>query len=207
MKYFTTQQHKKFWKERKIDWSKHYLATWNHPHRKLIDYALKSFYWISLWEVGCGPAPNLAHILHNGAQGKQLGGSDVNSDAIELARKTFTGGKFHVESSDDLLLSDKSVDVVLSDAHLLYYGPFKIKKVIKEMTRVARSRIVLCELYEKSWWKRLWLLITTGYNAHDYQTLLEDAGCYNIQLVKIPPEYWEGMPWQPYGYIVIANVI
>lgn len=210
----TTTTQKKFWQNRKIDWDKQYLATWDHPHRELIMRALSAFDWVSLWEVGCGPGANLVRIAktlpitpiqkRHGA--RQLGGSDINPEAIALAKKTFEKGLFHVEAVDDLLLSDDSVDVVLSDATLIYYGPEKIDKAVGEMVRIARLGIVLCEFHGTSWWKRLWLRLTTGYNAYNYQELLEKHGCRNIQIVKIPPQFWDGFPWQPWGHIVIAQV-
>lgn len=202
----TTNVHKKYWSGRKIDWDKHYTATWNHPHRTLIMEALRIIPWVSLWEVGCGSGPNLVRIIKEGFQGRQLGGSDINADAIEAAAKTFKGGKFHVEPSDDMLLSDQAVDVILSDAHLIYVGPFKIKKVLSEMVRIGRNNIILCEFHEKSWLKRWMFRLKTGYNAHDYKKLLTDLGCYDIRIVKIPTEFWPGTPWQEWGHIIMAKL-
>jgi len=202
----STQQHKDYWANRKIDWNQSYLSTWNHPHRQLIVAALKSIGWTSLWEVGCACGPNLVKITKE-FQGKQLGGSDVNPDAIALAEETFKGARFHVESAEDLLLSDKSVDVVLSDASLIYIGPQKIHKVMNELTRISRNHILLCELHCTSWWKRFMYRIKTGYNMYDYEKLLKEYGCYNVQIVKIPKEYWPGTPWEEHGYIILANVI
>ena len=202
----TTSQHKRFWERRKIDWSAHYTATWDHPHRTLIMYALQSFPWVSLWEVGCGSGPNLVRIIKHGFQGRQLGGSDVNSDAIETARKTFKGGKFHCESSEDMLLSDRAVDVMLSDAHLIYIGPFKIKKVLGEMIRITRNNLVLCEFHSTSWLKRWLFRLKTGYNAYDYRKLLEELGCYDIKIVKIPKEFWPGEPWEKMGHIISCKI-
>lgn len=201
----TTNKHKRYWQERKIDWQTSYLDTWNHPHREIILAALNSFRWYSLWEVGCGPGANLVKILKS-LPDRQLGGSDLNADAIALAQKTFAGGKFNVESVEDLLLSDDAVDVVLSDATLIYIGPTKIKKVLHELTRVARNHIVLCEFHSANPFKRWWFRWKTGYNAYNYRKLLEDAGCYNIQMVKIPPEYWPGYPWEKFGYVIIARL-
>lgn len=204
----TTNSHKQFWSKRKIDWRKEYLDTWNHPHRQLIMWVLQSFPWYSLWEVGCGPGANLLRILKTPElQGRQLGGSDVNEEAIELARSTFIGGKFHVESTENLLLSDKAVDVILSDASLIYISPLKIDKALDEITRVARSRIVLCEFHSTSFWKRWWFRWKTGYNAYDYQKLLEKHGCYDIQMIKITKEFWDGTPWTDWGYIITAKII
>lgn len=201
----TTSGHRDWWAKRKIDWDKHYLQTWNHPHRQLIVWALESFQWTSLWEVGCGPGPNLVRISKE-MPGHQLGGCDVNPEAIDLARKTFVGAKFMVNPADDILLSDNSVDVVLSDATLIYTGPTKIRKTIKELVRIARSHIVLCEFHGGTWLQRFWLRIRNGYNAYDYIKLLEEAGCYDVRMVKIPKEYWQGFPWQPWGTILIARV-
>lgn len=201
----TTNQHKKFWKERKIDWNTSYLATWDHPHRGLLTRVLSTFPWVSLWEVGCGPGANLVRITKE-IPGRQLGGSDINPEAIALAEKTFKGGKFHVESSEDMLLSDGAVDVVLSDANLIYIGPTKIQKVLKEMVRIGRNNIVLCEFYSKSWWKRFLFRWKTGYNAYNYPEELKKAGCYDIQMFKIPKEFWAGTPWEEWGYIITAKL-
>lgn len=201
----TTEQHKKFWEERKIDWNKDYASTWNHPHRTLIAAALHSFFWVSLWEVGVGAGANLIRIVRE-FKGKQLGGSDINADAIAECQKIFPNGKFHVESAEDMLLSDKAVDVLLSDAALIYIDPKKIDKVIREMTRSARVRIVLCEFHSKNWLKRMMFRWKSGYHSYNYYKLLKKHGCYDIQIIKIPKEYWPGTPWEEWGYIIMAKV-
>jgi len=205
----TTKDHIKYWKDRKINWAEHYTATWNHPHREIIMQALLSFPWFSLWEVGVASGPNLIRIIKE-LPGRQLGGSDVNADAIEEARKTFVGGKFQVGSVEDILLSDKSVDVMLSDATLIYIDPSKIDKAIKEMIRATRGHLVLCEFHSTSLWKRWLLRLKTGYNAYDYQKLLEKHGAYDIQKVKIPPAYWPGCKpgdgWHDFGYVIMCKL-
>ena len=210
----TTNQHKKYWRDRKINWLDSYLngidpATnrpmWDHPHRQMIVWALQSFNWISLWEVGCGAGANLVKIT-NSFKGKMLGGSDINADAIETARKVFNGARFHVESTDDLLMSNDSVDVVLSDASLIYIGKDKIDQAMHEITRTARNHVILCEFHGNSWWKRFWFKLKTGYNAYNYKDLLEKHGCYDISIIKIPEDMWPGFPWNKWGYIIIAKV-
>ena len=207
MRLKSTNQHKKFWATRKIDWDKEYLQTFSHPHRQLIVWAMQSIPWVSLWEVGCGPGANLVRLVKSGFTDRQLGGSDVNPEAIELATKTFKGGKFRVESVEDLLLSDKAVDVVLSDAALIYIGPTKIKQAVGEMVRIARNNLVLCEFHSTSWLQRLLFRWKTGYNAYNYQQLLEEAGCYDIRMAKITKEFWDGEPWTKFGYIIICKVL
>lgn len=205
MRKFNTKRHKKYWAERKIDWDQAYTSTWDHPHRKYIVEALKSFRWFSLWEVGCASGPNLIKIAKE-LPNRQLGGSDVSADAIETARKTFVGGRFKVESVEDMLLSDDSVDVVLSDATLIYIDPSKIDKAMHEITRVARERILLCEFHSKSWWKRWKWRLKSGYNAYDYEKLLEKHGCYDIKMWKIPESVWGGEGWGKFGYIIMARI-
>lgn len=200
----TTKDHREYWKNRKIDWDQAYLSTWDHPHRQLIIWALKTFNWLSLWEIGCGPGANLMKIAKE-IPNRQLGGSDINEDAIELARKTFVNGHFRVESVEDLLLSDRACDVILSDATLIYIGPDKIKSTINELKRITRERIVFCELHSNNWWKRWVYRYKTGYNVYNYKKLLENAGFYDVQIAKIPKEYWPGTPWETFGYIIMAK--
>lgn len=207
---FLTSRQKKFWTERKIDWEKEYLSTWDHPHRALIISALKSIHWMSLWEVGCGAGANLVRIVKefnpSPENPRQLGGSDVNKDAIAVAAKTLVGARLKVEGIEDILLSDGATDVVLSDAALIYIGPNKIKKALKEMIRVSRSYILLCEFHGTSLWKRWFLRFKTGYNAYDYEKLLEEQGCYDIQKIKMPRQLWDGFPWSVWGYVILAKV-
>ena len=210
----TTKQHKEYWANRKINWMESYVTgidpatntpMWNHPHRQLLIWVLKSIPWVSLWEVGCGGGANLVKISKE-FKGIQLGGSDISEDAIKVAQTLFEGARFHVESTEDLLLSDNSVDVVLSDASLIYIGPEKIDKAIHELVRVARSHILLCEFHSTSWWERLKFRFKTGYNAYNYRELLEKHGCHDINIVKIPKDFWPGFPWEKMGYIISAKI-
>lgn len=202
----STKKHKKYWANRKIDWQKAYLETWNHPHRFVISNLLKMVPWLSLVEVGCGPGPNLVNIVKT-IQNRQVGGIDINPEAIELARKTFPGGMFKVGTGDDVMLSDKSTDVVLSDMHLIYVGPREIKKYLGEIKRIARNYVVLSEFHSTSFWQRLWVRLTTGYNAHNYKKLLDKMGFYDVMMYKMKPEDWPGGGMQEkIGYIILARV-
>lgn len=203
---YTTKQHKSWWENRRIDWKTSYLDTWNHPHRSRITEALASFSWLSLIEIGCGPGPNLINIL-NKFKNKQLGGVDVNKDAIELAKKAFTDGLFKVCAGNDVMLSDKSTDVSLTDMMLIYVGRTKIDSYIEELKRITRNHVVLCEFHSTSPLKRLWLKILSGYNAYDYKKLLAKHGFFDIMSYKLTPEDWpEGTHQGEFGYIFVARV-
>lgn len=186
----TTEQHSEYWKRRKIDWIKSYTDTWNHPHRNLIVWMLKSIPFYSLWEVGCGGGANLVKLVKE-LPNRQYGGSDVSADAIKACQTVMRGGMFHVESGDNLLMSDKSVDVILSDMCLIYVDPFKIRRYLKEFKRVGRNYVVLCEFHSDSWWKRLKARFG-GYHVYNYRKLLEGMGYYDIMVQHIPEDLWPG---------------
>lgn len=186
----TTKQQSNYWKNRKIDWKTHYTDSADHPHRDLIVWMLASIPFTSLWEVGVGGGANLVAIVKK-LKNKQLGGSDVNADAIAQCQKVFQNGLFHVEPGNDLLMSDKSVDIILSDATLIYVDPLQIDSYLKEFKRVARSYVVLCEFHSRSWWKRQ-LARFRGYHVYDYRKRMEKLGYFDIMVQHIPEKYWPG---------------
>lgn len=214
LKFFrSTNHHKKYWRERRIDWKQSYTSTWNHPHRALISAVLKTFNWLSLIEIGCGSGANLINIIKT-FPGRQVGGVDINPDAIEQATKTFNGGYFKVGSGDDIMMSDDSTDCVLSDMCLIYVGPKEIKKYLNEMKRIGRHHIVLCEFHSDSWWNRMALRFNSGYYAYNYDKLLKKLGYYDIIKLKLRPEDWPeedgtpgGEPQKTFCYIIKARII
>jgi len=201
----TTKYYSNYWKNRKIDWQKSY-QNFDHPHRFLISAVLKSLDWLSLIEIGCGGCANLINIVKC-VPGKQVGGVDVNPEAIKLANETFRGGLFKVNSADNIMLSDKSTDCTLSDMMYIYVTPRDINKYIKELKRITRKYVILCEFHSTNWWNRLALRFNSGYNAYNYQKLLGKFGFYDIALYKVPPEAWPGgEPQKTFCYIIVAKV-
>lgn len=186
----TTRKHSSYWKNRKIDWAQAYQSTWDHPHRSIIVWMLKSIPFISLWEIGVGGGANLIKVAKE-LPGKQMGGSDISEDAVTLCRATFQGGLFHVEQGNNLMMSDKSADVLLSDMTLIYVDPFSIDSYLREMKRVGRFFVVLCEFHSPSWWKRQKARLQ-GYHVYDYRKRLEKQGFYDIMIQHIPEEFWPG---------------
>ncbi len=203
----STNQHKEYWAKRKIDWNQAYTSTADHPHRELIIQVLKEFAFMSLFEMGCASGPNLLRIQKEWS-GLLLGGIDINEDAIAEAKRVLPRHKsrFMVEDVTDPYMSDKSVDMILTDMVLIYVGKDKIDFTLSEIKRIARTGAVFCEFHHPSFLKRLGLKLTSGYNAHDYKKLLKKHGFWDIQIRKIPPEYWEnGEPQKTYGYIISAR--
>lgn len=201
----STKQHSKYWKERKIDWKQAYLSTWDHPHRNLIVWMLKSIPFYSLWEVGCGAGANLVRIIKE-MPNVQLGGSDISEDAINVCRETFKGGLFHTESGDNLLMSDKSVDVMLTDMCLIYVDPLRIRDYLREFKRVGRIAVVMVEFHSPSFWKRFKARLG-GYHVYNYRKLLEEEGFYEVMIQKIPNELWPGTDNNTeFRYIITAKI-
>lgn len=206
MKLFNgTNKWRAWWKKRKIDWNQHYMTP-NHPHRHLITEVLKTLAWGCLIEVGVGAGANLVNILKS-IPNRQVGGIDINEDAIDACSKTFTHGIFKVCSGDDMMFSDKAANIILTDMMLIYVTPFKIKKYLREFKRVATNYVVLCELHSDKWYERLAIKWKDGYNVYDYRKLLEKNGYYDINLYKMPKNFWpESDLQQKYCTIIVARV-
>ena len=199
------QKHRRFWKNRKIDWKKSYFNT-GHPHRGVLLRVLGKFQFQSLLEVGCGAGANLANIQAN--FNTQVGGVDINPDAIKEAKKELPNAyQLSVGEATALFFSDKSVDVILTDMCLIYLDNKAIKKAMKEIARVARNGVIFCEFHSHSWWKRLLLRLSSGYFAHNYKKRMEALGYYDICFYKITDEMWPGgEPQKTFGYIITGRI-
>lgn len=204
----TTGYWKTWWANRKIDWGQSYGHGKDavlHPHRNMVVQAFKKRPFGSVCEIGCAAGANLLRLAH-AFPGIEVGGVDVSRDAIQTVLKYFPKGVFDVRSAEDLFFSEKSVDMVLSDAVLIYLDRRAVRNALREMKRIGRKGIVLVELHEPSWFKRLAIKWFSGYNAYDYRKLLKEIGFHDIELVKIPKETWPGKPWEDWGYVITANV-
>src|SRR3990167_683161 len=201
----TTKQWSNWWKNRHINWKEQYIDTTDHPHRGLLLKALESMKWFSLFEIGTGAGANLINIVRHFKK-VQVGGIDINKDAIETAKHYLQGALLKVGSAEDIMFSDNSVDVILTDMSLMYISPLEIDKVIKEMKRIGRNYVVLCELTSHSWWEQLKFFWSSGYHAHNYKKLLEKHEFWDIMEYKLPKEAWPGGDQEKIGYIIIARI-
>ena len=199
----STNKHIKYWKDRQIDWKQAYFTP-EHPHRELIVKELSKLNFGSLLEVGCAVGANLYRV-HQHWPGVMLGGLDVNKEAIEVGKVLNPYVHIWQEgTADDLFFSDKSSDIILTDACMIYLSPIRVKKALQEFRRVGRKYLVMCEFNSTKLWERLGVAMA-GYYAYDWKKLLTKYGFYGIQIKKIPPEVW-GYPWNKYGYIIVAKI-
>lgn len=204
----TTKQWSRFWKNRKIDWDAAYGSgkeAVEHPHRKLIIKAIRDLGVSTLMEIGCGAGVNLVNIRRYYPQ-MQVGGVDVNEEAIETAKRLIPNGILDARSADDLFFDRKSVDCTLSDMCQIYFSPLRIGKVLKEIKRVTGRYVIFIEFHSTSWLKRLALWLATGYFSYDYKKLLLKHDFHDIELRKLKESDWPGgEPQKTFGYIITAR--
>lgn len=129
------------------------METTGHPHRHQIVEAVSSFPVLdSVLEVGCASGANLVN-LRKCLPGTHLIGIDINRHAIAAACRHFSERRdnnicLHVGRADSLTnVPNASVDLVLSDAVLMFIAPDRIHNVLVEFARVARHGMVLNEYH------------------------------------------------------------
>lgn len=205
----SSQTHKKWWKARMEDWNQAYLSTADHPHRQMIMDKLRKTRFQSLLEVGCNAGPNLLNIAKKYPL-SELGGLDINAGSIEMARNRLPKNVVVLEvgSADSLPFSDKSVDIILTDATLIYIDNKEMDKVMKEIVRVVRNNVIFFEAHSESAWERFKIRRQhKNYYIHDYYALLEKYGFWDIEITKMPPKLWENSRlWENWGCLISARI-
>ena len=200
---YSTRGYKKLWlKKNDPEYWVNYAKTANDPHRVLICSALKNLNWQSLFEVGCGSGPNLIAITRH-FKGRQVGGSDINPVALKVASGFFKNIMLRESSSERILMSDKSTDISLSDMHLIYIGPMKIKQHLKELKRITRKHLILYEYHSESWIDRWRLRIFSGRHAYNYKKLLDKLGYYDIRIYKVKIDELDNDA--KFRFLILAN--
>jgi len=206
-----TKYFKKYWQTRKMDWSKNFDP--DHPHRQRIIEAISMFRFRSILEVGCGVGPNLYKIKQVFSHA-DVGGLDWNADAIEEAkRKLPRASILQVGEANDIYISDKGSDLLLSDMCYIYLDKKNFRKAIDEAKRVARVGVIFCEFHSANWFKRLYLKMISGYNAYDYRKELRRVGFNDIKIYKLTDEDWPSNtprfprinPQKVFGSIITAR--
>lgn len=156
VKVFGTKFAEAIWRTRhlyKKGWSREYLFSVNHPHREQIVEEISSFYpFENVLEVGCSSGPNLL-LLNSKFPKAAMYGIDINPDAIRtltnyVREKNISNISCFVGKADNLkMFPDKCVDVVFTDAVLMFIGADKIDRVIGEIGRVAKCGMVFNEFH------------------------------------------------------------
>ena len=183
---------RKYWKGRKLGWRQAYTDV-NHPHRQVIIDKLKGFgVFRSILEVGCAAGANL-YKIKQAFPGADVGGLDWSAEAIEEAKRLLPKASvLQVGEAQDIYISNKGTDILLSDMCYIYLDKKNFRSALKEAKRVTRVGVIFCEFNATSWFKRTGIKMLTGYNAYDYRKELERAGFYDIEIQKLTTAEWPG---------------
>lgn len=189
----------------RIGWAENYLKSVDHYHRKQIVCAFEKFKNIkSILEVGCGSAPNLINLRQQFPKARLLG-IDINPRAIEVAKNYFYSKKtknveLKVGNIDKIKVLTKSIDIVLSDAVLMYIPPDRILKVLKELCRIANKGLIFNEYNKRGLGKEGYF--NGGCWVYDFKFLLKKLlPKSNIKLLKSSMSKQKGA-WEMYGRLI-----
>src|SRR3990167_707145 len=175
-------------------WSKQdeYKLEATHPHRQLILDELKKLEpFAGVLEVGCDIGQNLYLVGINYPE-TQLAGVDVNARAIESAQVVLPKAIFKIGNATELPFEDKSFDVLIYDAVLMYVKD--IDKALSEAQRVARKAIIIVD-----WESKKGKLI--GHSiARNYPEILKIEG------LKLTEMQWPNEKWIKYGRLYVYRL-
>lgn len=203
-----------FWRFRhffdRSNWPEKYISeeSLKHPHRKLLmDIIFKYAPFESVFEIGCASGPNL-YLLAKKFPGAEILGSDISQNAVDFGKKWFEkqnikNVKLFQSYAENSFKNfpDKSIDIIITDAALIYLNSDKLEKMIKEMTRVGRKALVFNEQHTDTA-----LPISDGHWIHNYKSLLKKfVSDDKIKFTKIPEDFYGGN-WAKYGYIIEVNI-
>jgi SAM-dependent methyltransferase len=155
----------------------------------------------SVLEIGCGCGANL-EVIARRAPLLRLVGVDISPASIAVGRERFAelglGGITLIEGQADNLsaFADASIDVVFTDAMLLYIAPDKIYICIEEMRRIARRAIIFLEMHLDG-------IGSDGFYTRDgfvrdYRELCKQLS-NDIKLTHMPTEKRPAGRWPNYG--------
>lgn len=186
------------------------MERWSgQPHRRLLlDQILSYAPFETVLEKGCSAGPNL-YLCASALPSARVFGVDLDRSDIETGRKYFqqsgmTNVFLSLGKADRLeQFGDKSVDVVFTDATLMFVGPDKVQGAIREAVRVARKAVIFNE------WHHLGngSFYLYAHWVHNFQQLLaKHVPPDRIKIIKLPEEAWEDANWRRYGYTVKADL-
>ena len=115
-----------------------------HFHRQIILDELNKIQFDTLLEVGCGEGTNMFYIRRDFPDAK-ITGLDNDISRIVMCEEQFGRDYCQVGNAVALPYKDKSFDIILFDAVLMYLSPEDIEKALAEAYRVAKKAVVVCD--------------------------------------------------------------
>ncbi len=215
-KYLRRNRLDKWWSKEGDSLGEGYWDSIGHPHRSFLVERIAAFSPISsVLEIGCASGPNL-YLLAKRFPESEIMGIDIRPHAVQdgnegFAREGITNVKLSVGRAEDLSqFKDKSVDVVFTDAILIYVRRAAILRVIKQMLRIPRKRTALveCHDFERQLGDRQGLgVFNRGLWIRDYMTLLKQfVPEEQIRVTKITKEVWPDDGWGKNGAVIEVTI-
>ena len=187
-------------------WIAGYCDSIDHYHRRQIVSAIKSFSDIdSVLEIGCNSGPNI-FLIQKEIQNINIYGIDINKRAVQYGKdvaknRGINNVSFFYGRADDLSQFEaNSIDVVLSDAVLMFVGPKKIGQVFSEIRRVVRKGIVLNEYHSLNPPEGYYL---DGRWVYNYKELLE--AYFPSAELSFEKSAFSGAEWDTYGTLIVVK--
>lgn len=199
------------WGKGKDNWVRGYWDSREHSHRSFLMERISKFSPSSVLEIGSNCGPNL-YILAKRFPDAEIRGVDINTEAVQkgnewFAQENISNVELSVGKADDLRqFQDKHFDVVFTDAVLIYVGPDKIERVMKEMLRVACKALIFLEWHDfesssnplgtyVGHWKRDYVAVLRKFLPED-----------RVRVTKLPKELWADQKWQKWGAVIEATI-
>lgn len=204
---FGTRIQEWIWRARHLykgrDWAKDYLRSTDHPHRKQIIEAVWSFYpFETVLEVGCSSGPNLI-LLAQKFPDVHFIGIDINVSAIKTGKQylrecNISNVSLFTGRADRLgRFKDKSVDIVFTDAVLMFVGKDKITGVLKEMGRIARKGLIFNEYNSPN---LNFHKYDDGRWVYNFERVLRE--CFPSATLRFEKSTFTGGCWDEYGTLI-----
>lgn len=147
-------------------------------------------------EFGCSAGPNLMRV-RSAYPETQLAGFDLNEESIEVAKELLPNAILKTGNMLKTPFEDKSFDIGILDASLMYLSPKEINQGLGEAERVIRKALLILERVTKK--------EASGYiYSRNYPELLVDRG-YKVTTIQLNEQLWpHSKGWQKDGQFIVA---
>ena len=108
-----------WWADGRPEQTQTHWDTWQKEHRVTLPLAIETIGATAVYEIGCGPGPNL-RLLRSKHPGLRIGGSDVSTREITFLREHLDGD-FTIRAAPHRI--DPFWDVMLSCFTMAYMYP------------------------------------------------------------------------------------
>ena len=165
-----------------VDKWKSYFNEWGHQLANILDQYSEP--GMSFLEIGCGECTSMSSILdHMHPENKNFFGFDVSWSRIFEGKKLLSdsiNNELFVADLFSIPLADNSVDIIYS-VHSLEPNGGREEEAIRELIRVAKHKVILCEpIYELANKTQKIRMDKHGY----VKNLKETAQKFNVNILQ-----------------------